>query len=339
MPKMNETTLNAKIKAGELSGLYLLYGEEPVMVDGYVKKIVKMRGEEAIERFGRDTPLEEVLEAVETPSFFGNKCVLVNDYPLWTLDADGLKHLEATLSDGFDCLLVFWYSAASFDVKSAKGKKALALLESAGQTVCFTKLDNIALARMLSAVATKGKCGLDATAARYLVDTCGSELALLKNELYKLMAYAGEGGSITIETIDRLATQTISVSVFNLVRAILYQKSDEVFRIVDGLFQEREQPIAIVGAVSSAYMDIFRTQLAADAHKPLTAAAADFGYKGSPFRLRKADELKRRLSASALRRSINLIAECDLGLKSGTGTPRYIVERLMVELIGQVSAR
>ena len=331
MPTISESELSSRIKQGVLGGFYLLYGDEPVLAESYVKKICACFGGEAIEKMGQKAAFEDIYEAARTVSFFGAKCILVSDFPL-----DSLSEEDAGLlceMAGAENTVVFYYPSGGLDYKAAKVKKALAAAAKYGSIVEFKKLDSLKMSGLLQAVAQRHKVKLDAATARYLCEYCGDDLQILKNELLKLIVYVGEGGCITDKDIEAVSVPCVSVNVFNLVRAALYHKGDEVFGIIDGLFYERARAVTILAAVSSAYVGMLRAVLGRQSGRPLDAIAADFGYRGNAFQLRKSDELCRRLSHENLRRSIVLIAECDRKLKSNTTDERRDIERLMCELM------
>jgi len=331
MPVISEAELSARIKQGALSGLYVLYGDEPILAESHVKKICASFGDEAIERMGHKAAFEDIYEAARTVSFFGAKCILVSDFPLETLSEEDME-LLCELA-GVDNMVVFFYPSGGLDHKAAKIKKALAAAGKQGNTIEFKKLDSLKMSGLLQSVAQKHKCRIDATTARYLCEYCGDDLQILKNELLKLIVYVGEGGSITDKDIEAVCVPSVSVNVFNLVRAALYHKGDEVFGIIDGLFYERAKAVTILAAVSSAYVSMLRAALGKQSGRPLDTIAADFGYRGNAFQLRKSDELCRRLTHENLRQSIKLIAECDQKLKSNTTDERRDIERLMCELM------
>ena len=60
------------------------------------------------------------------------------------------------------------------------------------------------------------KVEIDENTARYLVECCGSGMQELINELRKVIEYAGPGGTITKESIDKLCIKQIQAIIFDL---------------------------------------------------------------------------------------------------------------------------
>ena len=57
---------------------------------------------------------------------------------------------------------------------------------------------------------------LDDNTAKYLVESCGTSMQELINELRKLIEYKGTGGNITKEDIDKLCIKQIQAVIFDL---------------------------------------------------------------------------------------------------------------------------
>ena len=60
--------------------------------------------------------------------------------------------------------------------------------------------------------------------------------------------------------------------------------------MLDALFYQREEPVAIVGALATSYVDMVRVRAALE-HGGSYGDAAQYGdYKGKDFRLKKAQQ-------------------------------------------------
>ena len=61
--------------------------------------------------------------------------------------------------------------------------------------------------------------------------------------------------------------------------------------------------------------------------------AADFDYKNRSFALKRASRAASRISTDALRKSIDILTEADLSLKSVRVNPRLHMEQLIARLL------
>lgn len=115
--------------------------------------------------------------------------------------------------------------------------------------------------------------------ARLLIEQCGEGLYRLLGELDKLCAIAleweGKANEITRDMIEAAATKNLEASVFDLSKALLQGRYDGAYRILDRLFFQREEPVAILGVLISAYADLYRVKVADAAGEPAESLAAD----------------------------------------------------------------
>ena len=86
MPQMNESDFKKHMEAGDLSGLYVLYGDEKYLVRRYAGKLIrKACGDNPfpdfnLQRFNGSAPVDDIAAAVESLPFMSErKCVVVSD--------------------------------------------------------------------------------------------------------------------------------------------------------------------------------------------------------------------------------------------------------------------
>ena len=56
---------------------------------------------------------------------------------------------------------------------------------------------------------------------KYLIETCGTSMQDLINEIRKLIEYSGENGKIQKQDIDKLCTKKIESVIFDLTDNLL----------------------------------------------------------------------------------------------------------------------
>lgn len=333
---ITETELKNRIKEGTCN-LYLLYGAESYLTEQYARMIARQTVEPDFDAFnlqrfdGQSLPLEQLEEAVETlPMMADRKCVLVRDMDVAAADSSRLISLIEQLPDS--CVLVFWQMTLQPDKKKA-WKDFLAAAEKVGSVVEFGRKTEGDVVKLLVGGAKRRGCVLAPEDARYLVEQAGNDLQLLLNELDKLTALAGEGGTITRSLIDTAATKNLEARVFDLSKAILGRRPAVAYILLHQLAQQREEPVAVLGVLSTAYSDMYRAKAALAAGQPATAPAAVFkNYKGKEFRLRNAGRDAASLSVAALRDCLELLARADTGMKTG-GDGWLLLEQTVASLL------
>jgi DNA polymerase-3 subunit delta len=102
------------------------------------------------------------------------------------------------------------------------------------------------------------------------------------------------------------------------------------------LFIQREEPVAVLGVLSTAFSDMYRAKIAVIGGVTADSLAAEFkSYKGKEFRLRNAARDAARMSVEALRDCLDVLAQADTGLKLGRGD-RTVLEQTVSRLIERV---
>ena len=335
-----EDALKKNIASGEFLAVYILFGEDSYLKKNYAdklsRKVADIEDVFAYTKFTADCDLQDVYDAVmQLPMTCDRKCVVLEDYDFERCAKSDLDKLCDLLSDVPDTsVLILRFDNVEVDVrKSAKFKKIVASAEkSGGIAVQLDHRKPAELVKMLCDGAAKRKCRMDSSVARYLIETAGDDINLLRNELDKLCFFVKEG-NITKETVDRVCVKTVEASVYNLSKHILACDVTASLATLDELFFMRIEPIIILSTVSSVYVDMFRVYSAKSAGKTVKDVSETFGYKNKAFLLDKAVTNLRKFDYKRLNLSLNALTEADKSLKSFGGDGRIILEQLIIRLI------
>jgi DNA polymerase-3 subunit delta len=168
--------------------------------------------------------------------------------------------------------------------------------------------------------------------AAKIIEYAGTELSLLKNEVEKLCAYSN-GAEITLPMIDSLVTKNLHAKIFALSDSVLCRNSNQAFSQLNALFYQREDPIAIVNVLGSAFVDVYRVRVAGESGVQNRQLAEDFQYKNRAFVLDKAAKNSRTISTAALREGLTAILNTEAALKSTQCDAKLMVEKLLAQLL------
>lgn len=337
---MTETQLKDIIKSGT-ANLYVLYGAETYLTEQYARRIAAQTVEEGFDAFnlqrfdGQEITPAQLEDAVEAlPLMSDRKCVLVRDYDV-SADPERLTQLAATVPDS--CVLVFWYITLQPDNRKNAWKSFLAQAEKSGVVMNFAHKDVTEAAKMLAGGAKRRGCRLDVADARYLIEQVGNDLHLLLCELEKLCALVGEGGEITRRHIDDACPKNLEARVFDLSKAILRRRPDQAYDLLYQLRVRREEPVTVLGVLSTAFADLYRAKVAAAGGESPEQLAADFkSYKGKEFRLRNAGRDAARLGVPTLRDCLEILATTDTALKMGRSDGWVMLEQTVAALCNRL---
>lgn len=348
MAAITETELKRQLAEGTPASLYLLFGEEKYLVKRWAKRIIKAAGGEEFPEFNRNelgsaATADAIADAAEALPFFApHKCVAVADWDPESRDQTELqkvKELWQNLPE--TTTLLFWYPTVELEGKKSKTKNFLKWAGQYGRTLLCQRRDASELRKVLLREAEKAGCTLSRENASRIIDYAGQDLTLLLNEMQKLCAFArgsqpkGEETppEITAAMVEELVPKTTEATAFLLANALVAGNYETAYRHLDALFQQGEDPLAILGALGSVYVDMYRVKTALESGKPATAPAEYGDYKGREFRLRNGERNARGVPLSTLGESLSLLLQADLALKGSKLSPRTVLDQLIARLL------
>ncbi len=335
-----EEQLKKTMQKDNLLPVYVFFGNDGYLKKFYTEKISKQIAEPDdffnFCRFDSNANLQDVYDfAMQLPLMSDKKFAELCDYDFEHCSKSEFDKLCSLLSEVPDsCTLVLRFDNFEFDSKkSAKFKKIVSAAEKNGG-VCV-KLDHRRLpelVKMLEDGAKKRGCSFSSGTAKYLVETAGDDINLLRQELAKLCSYSKEQ-PITQETVDLVCIKTVDASVYNLSKFIINCDTSSALSCLDELFFARIEPMAILYSVSSAFIDMYRVFSARESGENVSCVAKTFSYKGREFLLDKAVQSLRRFDKNKLNLCLEALYNADNSLKSFGADARVILEQLTVRLI------
>ncbi len=337
--KFTEKTLWKNIKASEFLPVYLIKGSEPYLKLKYANLLAGSVVPAGLEVFnyhkldGESVTMNELAECVEAlPAMCERTCVLVHDLNFEKLADADREALVGLLSDAPDtCTLIFWQDTVGFPLKTKKMKDMQALIDKVGAVVDLDARTRQDLVRFVVAECKKEKREISPYTAEYLLDNVGEDMGNLVTEIDKLCNYTE--AEITEADVDAVCIKSLEATAFQMIDALLDNNFDRVFQSLAILFDMKTEPMMILGAMVSTYSDMYRAKVIASEGGQQRDLKKMFpqAYK-SDFKLRNAFRRAGRFSMSALRASLELLAEADTKLKSTSEDHRTIFEKLMIEL-------
>lgn len=341
MTIVNEDVLRKDISSKRFAPVYLLFGD-----DSYLKKYYKDTVSQKasggdpffnLQKFDDNSDLQDVFDAVnQFPVMAEQKSVLLTDFDFTHRSKTDFDNFIELINNANDtCVLIICFDTVEFDAKrGAKEKKILTAVDKVGG-VCaeINHRTTTALVKTLSDGAKKRGCRFGEIAVRYLIETAGSDLNTLKNELDKLCYYVGDG-EITKDIIDAVSVKTVDASVYDYVKQIFAGNISAALTQLNDMFFMHIEPIAILYNISSSYIDIYRVFVANKNGISKADVAKDFSYpKNKLFLLDRASQNSRKFNVEKLRLSLNCICETDKLLKSFNADYQTVLEQLTVKLV------
>ena len=343
--KIKEDRLAADIKAGKLANLYFIYGKEPMLISMYAERIVeKSVGADAddfnLQRMN-EAPAPDILaDYVEAlPVFADRKTVLVKDFDPEKSDNDTAKRYLEIVSDVPDTTILVFYSPA-LDIEEkgmkAKTKKFVEAVDAHGIRCVIEQMKPPKIAELCVKKAANEGIVISPDDALFLVERTGGQMTPASDETAKLMNYVGKGGRITRTEIEMLVPKQLTAGIFELADAVNKGRRAEAFRIIDELFLQQLEAVSIMGALASAYLDMYCARLAKAEGVNSQSAAQMFGFFGGKAWVfsNKIYPAAANLDIGYLRRSVEILSEADIRLKSGAADAQTVIEESVVRIFG-----
>ena len=343
MPEIESAELSKRIRQGELSSVYYIYGRDVLTVENATKAIFKKRlgkdwrsGTEKLD--GAELDVSELADKLEIcPMLSDCNAILVNDLNAEDLTADKLSVLIDAVENIPDfTLLVF--NITGFDVKkgkktfSAKNKKLTDTIMKKG-TVCHCGLKTAAdLSRWVVETAQKSGCIISKSNAEKLCEYCLMDSMQVTGELKKLCDYK-MSGEITLEDIDALVSSQMETDSFKLAKSVIAMNADRSFVILDDLLNKRNEPVAVLSAISMSFTDLYRARAAVAAGRQPEEVIVDFGYKGRDFAVRNAFRDCRKISLESFRKCICILRDTDRQLKQTGTSPKIALQKALTQML------
>ncbi|MFM8273976.1 MAG: DNA polymerase III subunit delta [Gemmata sp.] len=175
---------------------------------------------------------------------------------------------------------------------------------------------------------------LESDAAEALVERVGASMGLLDQELCKLAVAVGSRASITADDVEAFVGRSRSADVFAIMNAIGAGKPREALSILQELFAEGEDPLAIIGPLTAQLRKLALVGRLVVLDKLPMASAMDAANVPKWERARAACEKQlKHLGPARVLKLTDWLVEINFGLKGGNPLPERVqVERFIVML-------
>ncbi len=316
-----------------LAPLYVVFGDEVYLRREAIEAIIKSAlgddaDELAITRFaGEKAKLADVVDEVRTLPFLSERRVVLVE------DADAFvtsfrKPLEAYAEKPYGGgVLVL--SVKSWPATT----KLYKLIEQTGLSIDCKPLPPGDLAGLIVRIAkTKFKTEFHADAARLLVELVGDEIGLLASEVEKLSTFVGKERVVRAVDVAKLVEAGRVQEIWKAIDSATLGNVDVALSAIDGLLNSGEEPLRLMGAISSSLRKIYHAgKLRLRGLPPNEACkAAGIMYSGG---IEKTLRQHARMGRERVDRIPELLLRADRDLKGGSQLPpRIILERLMLEI-------
>ena len=255
-----------------MESLYLFYGEEKFLIEDSIKKIKKSFND-LIDGINfikiDDTNIDSLLSNIETPCFgYDKKLIIVKNSGILKKEGRKKNTFINNLSDKIadyisdnlktisqDCVIVF--------VEDEIEKNSLfKVIEANGKVVNFAPEKLPDLIKRIRTIANAYKVQISDLDSKYLLESCGTNLQDIINELRKLIEYVGENGVITQNEIDLLTTKQIDSEIFDLTDNLGKKNIKAAMDVFYNLVYQREPVQKILVVLYNHFKKLYLVKIA-----------------------------------------------------------------------------
>ena len=278
---------------------------------------------------------DDIFDLVSTPSFFGERLIVIRDGNITSLNDADFEKLNQLIEecDGNRLAIVLTYE----DDKKLKAKKYDKLFDKVqknGLLHYVQEINERYLEEMIVSHAKKQGTELSKDVSRKIVENIGKDVGLLINEVDKYCA-ASDYTQITMDIVDRMGVKTVEASVFDMIDLICRKKPIKAIEKLNNLFELRTDEIAILGAMTTGFVDMHRCKLAQSQRKDYNTVHKDFESKANSYRYKKAMNNASNFSLSALEEILQLLMKADISMKSSARDKKQLLYVLITQIIGK----
>lgn len=338
---MDMRTFYKELKQGAVRTCYLLDGEEEYTKQ---KALDDLRDKLLVNDFAMmnetvltDPAADLLIATAETlPMMADKRLVIVRDSSHLAGRAQREGDAQSSASDG-DRITAYLQKLPDtvclvFVVRGkANGtRKLYKQLSKMGAVVTFDRLSHADLIRWVARdLAALGK-RIATDAAEQLLFTCGEDMNLLRQEIEKLAAYAGEAETITRADVEAIATRTTEYKVFDLADAVLSSQAEKAVTLMNGMIRDGEARLFLLALLQGQCRQLYLCKLLGTGARDSSVASV-LGVP--PFVARKLLATSRRHSVETLRWAYDQCLDTEFRVKSGAQAEDGCLETLVYQLL------
>ena len=272
--------IEKELKTGNLNSFYILYGEELYLLENTERKIKSLFGEtiKGINFISiNETNISELIADMETPAFgYEKKLIIVRNSGL--LKKEGRKknteleklreNINNYITENYDILknsIILVIIEDDVDTKYALYKT----IEKLGIVCKFDYLKSAQIEKRIASICNAYQVKIDLGTIRYFMEACGTNMQDIINEVRKLIEYAGKGGEITKDSIDKLTIKKIESVIFDLTDNLGNKETKKALQVLNNLIYNKEPLQRILVMLYNHFKKLYFTKIALKYNKDI----------------------------------------------------------------------
>ena len=345
----------AEAAAGKLRPVYLVLGEERLLVDRVVHALREATGKGGVAGFNEDkftageAQIGAILGATRMiPMMAPRRFVLVRGLDRWEKkDDDDAPARPAAHSGGpgkkarpeaspLDELADYSKDPPPTTVlvlvspKLHGQRRLVTTAKKTGFLVSCEPLAREALPGWIEKAARDKGHPIGAEVSDLLAEIAGPELGYVADAVERLSLYVGPKNPITEDAVAAVVTRVRQSSVWELIEVVGKRNTAGALVVLADVFDPRDGGLRLLGALAWSIRQLVKFDSALRSGADPREAAARAGM--SPFKANDTVRTLRGIPTGTLPSWLRLLAETDLALKSSRRPAQAVLETMLIEM-------
>jgi len=311
--------------------VYLLYGLEKYLIDKEIKKIIENNNIDSINinsyDLNNDT-LNTIIDDCQTISLFSEKkAIIVYSSYIFTAKKNNIEQntevLEQYLNNiNPDTILIF----VLYEEKLDERKKIVKNLKKIGNVKNFSTDNNIN--KIVKDMF--GDYQISNNTINLLIDRVGKNLAILSQEVDKIITYKNDDINITDNDIINITNKSFEIDIFALIESIINKAKEKALNIYYEMLKYNEEPIKIIVMLANQFRIIYQSKEMYKKGYTESDIASTLGIH--PYRIKLALNKAKEYNSKDLLTYIKKLSELDIGIKTGNINKEIGLELFIINL-------
>lgn len=321
--------LKMQLRSHTLTGMVLLYGEERYLRKQYFDIVFKYFGGVMDDintnvYDGKNIDIGPVIDQAETMPLFADRRVMVfRDTGLFKSGGDQLaEYLKEPCES-----TVFIFAETDVDERS----KLYKIVAEKGTAAQIDYQSREALQGVIGNFLKKEGKKISVETANRILDKTGTDMAMLRSELEKLVSYCMDKEVITTEDVEMICSENIEDRIFDLLDAIADRNPNKTMELYYDLLALKVPPIKLLSLLEKQYNQLLQIKLLRDSGELKETIAQKLAIRG--YFINKYMSQASKYTAKELRKCLKLCVQTDEDIKTGHISDTLGVETLLVSLL------
>lgn len=311
--------------------VYLLYGLEKYLIDKEIKNITVKNDIDSINVNSYDLNIEtlnNIIDDSQTISMFSEKkAIIVHNSYIFTTKKNSIEQDTTILEEYLEninpnTILIF----VLYEEKLDERKKIVKSIKKYGTVKSFSTDTNInSLVKDLFK-----DYQINNSTINLLIDRVGNNLAVLSQEVDKIITYKNDDKNITDSDIILLTNKSFDIDIFALIESIIQKDKKKALNIYYEMLKYNEEPIKIIVMLANQFRIIYQSKEMYKKGYTESDIASQLGIH--PYRIKLALNNSKEYSSENLLNYLKKLSDLDTGIKTGNINKEIGLELFIINL-------